>query len=75
MHARESQPDHVADSLATELGGSGINSIGGRHVLHATNVAAILPSPTPRYPLVPPVITKDCKRPWDWTTTTDSYGK
>ena len=75
MHAQESQPAHVADLLATELGGSGINSIGGRHVLHATNAAAILPPPMPRYPLAPPVITTNCKRPWDRITTTENIGK
>ena len=71
MHAHESQPAHVADLPATELGGSGINSMDGHHVPQA-NAAAILPSTTSRYPLVPPAAIKDCKRPWDRTTTTDS---
>ena len=66
MQSQKSQPVHVAALPATELGGSGKNSIGGLYVLTA---ATILPSSTSRYPLGLPAIVKNRKRPWDKMTT------
>ena len=74
MHTQQSQPVHVADLPAAELGGSGINSTGDPLVLPATDAAAILPYPTPRYPLVPPAVSKDSKRPWNTMMKSKSTG-
>ena len=72
MQAQQSQPVHVADLPATELGGSGINSTGGHYIFPVTNAAAVLPSPTLRYPLAPPAVITNCKRPWGMMTTSKS---
>ena len=66
MQSQQSQPVHVADLLATELGDFGKKSYGD---LQVPSVAIILPSSTSRYPLAPPTIIKNRKRPWDKMTT------